>query len=135
MFYLLDTNAVSDLLYLQPQMRVRVAAAFPGNVVITSIIVQGEILFGIRRLPAGRRRDELETRALGVFALAPPHPLPADAAARFGDIKASCEQKGFALGDNDLWIATTAFSLDATVVTRDADFAQIAGLRVEDWTR
>ncbi|HUE24770.1 MAG TPA: PIN domain-containing protein [Bryobacteraceae bacterium] len=35
-----------------------------------------------------------------------------------------------ALDENDLWIAATAISLGATLVSRDRDFEGIEGLRV-----
>jgi predicted nucleic acid-binding protein len=38
------------------------------------------------------------------------------------------------MDENDLWIAATALALNATLVTRDADFGGIAGLVMEDWT-
>jgi predicted nucleic acid-binding protein len=38
------------------------------------------------------------------------------------------------LDENDLWIAATAVALDAVLVSRDSDFQQIEGLKVDDWT-
>jgi predicted nucleic acid-binding protein len=42
--------------------------------------------------------------------------------------------RGLVLDENDLWIAATAFALDAVLLTRDSDFQQIEGLSVSDWT-
>jgi tRNA(fMet)-specific endonuclease VapC len=54
------------------------------------------------------------------------------AADRFEDLRASHRRLGVA----DLRIAAIALSRDALLVTRNLkDFGQIAGLRVEDWTK
>jgi predicted nucleic acid-binding protein len=41
---------------------------------------------------------------------------------------------GFNLSDNDLWIAATALSLGAVLVSNDQAFSHVPGLTVEDWT-
>ena len=38
------------------------------------------------------------------------------------------------LDENDLWIAATALSVGAVLVTMDSDFRRVDGLRMEDWT-
>jgi predicted nucleic acid-binding protein len=37
------------------------------------------------------------------------------------------------LDENDLWIAATALSVGAVLVTMDSDFERVEGLTVEDW--
>ncbi len=40
------------------------------------------------------------------------------------------------MGDNDLWIAAHALSLNLTLVTdNDEEFRRVEGLRVENWLR
>lgn len=60
MTYLLDTNAISDLMRAAPRIENWMAGLEQGDHVVTCTIVRGEILFGIARLPPGRRRTELE---------------------------------------------------------------------------
>ena len=43
-------------------------------------------------------------------------------------IRTCLKEKGRPLPENDLWIAATALSLEATVVSRDSDFQEIEGL-------
>jgi tRNA(fMet)-specific endonuclease VapC len=62
-------------------------------------------------------------------------PVPEAAADRYAQIKRETERKGTPLDENDLWIAATALSLDAVVVTTDSDFRRVSGLRVENWTQ
>jgi tRNA(fMet)-specific endonuclease VapC len=129
---LLDTNAISDLMRDHPKVKVRV-----GNhpePVLTSVVVVGEIRFGLSRLPPGKKRNDLEARAqsiLGVFSIEPITQPIADA---YGRLKASLESQGLNLDDNDLWIAATALTYGNLVVTRDQIFSQVPGLQVEDWS-
>ena len=96
--------------------------------VVVCTIVRGEILFGLVRLPLGRRREDLEVKAARLFAILPCEPIPATAADRYANVKASQQRRGLPLDENDLWIAATALVLDATLVSRDSDFQTIEGL-------
>ncbi len=98
-------------------------------------IVRGEIGYGIERLPTGRRRERLERRTLHLFGMLTCEPILESAAGHYAEIKAACESKGLSLDENDLWIAATALSLGATVVSRDSDFQRVDRLNVVDWTK
>lgn len=134
MVFLLDTNAVSDLMREHPAMDARLARLTAQDRVVTCTIVLGEILHGIQRLPHGRRRQDLEEKAAKVLAVLPCEPVSEPVAAQYATVKLARQQKGLGLDENDLWIAATALALGATLVSRDADVQQISGLRVEDWT-
>jgi len=54
MIYLLDTNAISDLMRGNPQISARLRATPPSDRVVTSVIVRGEILHGLLRMPHGK---------------------------------------------------------------------------------
>jgi len=129
---LLDTNAVSDLMRDHPVVTTRVANH--PDPVITSVVVVGEIRFGLNRLPPGKKRTDLEARARRAFSKMPVEPVTDAIADRYGELKAALEARGLNLADNDLWIAATALILNHTLITRDAIFTQIPGLLVEDWT-
>jgi predicted nucleic acid-binding protein len=57
-------------------------------------------------------------------------PIPERAADFYATVKLARQQSGLALDENDLWVASTALALNATLVTRDGDFAGIKGLLV-----
>jgi len=58
--------------------------------------------------------------------------LPWDAAA--ADLFVRSRQEGVRIGSMDLKIACITVAHDATVLTRNAtDFAQVPGLRIDDW--
>lgn len=134
MDYLLDTNAVSDFMREHPKLIARAGQKTPADRIILCPIVRGEIMYGIRRLPPGRRREELETKATRLFAAAASESVPAEAGDKYANVKIDRQRHGLSLDENDLWIAATALALGATLVTRDSDFSSVAGLQVEDWT-
>jgi predicted nucleic acid-binding protein len=99
-----------------------------GDRVITCTIVRGEILFGIARLPPGRRRTELEETGGQFLATVRCEPVPERAGDFYAAVKLARQQRGLTLDENDLWVAATALALGATLVTRDSDFGGIDGL-------
>src|SRR5260370_27395362 len=100
-----------------PKVKARLSLQ-PGQV-ITCAIVRGEIRYGLERLPAGKRRANLETKASAVFTTLPIEPITPAAADIYGTIRRGLELRGHTLGDNDLWIAATALSLGAIFVSND----------------
>ena len=135
MIFLLDTSALSDLMREDRLLEEYLARIPQTDQVVTCPIVRGEIEYGIRRLPPGRRRDNLKTKARHLFDVISCEPVLESAAEHYAQIKSACEGRGLALDENDLWIAAAALSLGATLVTRDSDFRRIDGLLLADWTR
>ncbi len=129
---LLDTNAVSDLMRDHAQVKARVAAQTAP--LLTSVIVRGEIRYGLERLPPGKKRSDLEARAQAILAALPCEPITVPVSETYGRTKSALDAGGVNLGDNDLWIAATALTLGAVLVTRDHIFTRVPGLQVEDWT-
>jgi predicted nucleic acid-binding protein len=128
--YLLDTSAMSDLMRAAPRIENWMAGLNQADRVVTCTIVRGEILFGIARLPVGRRRAELEETGHQFLAALRCEPIPERAAELYATLKLTRQKRGLALDENDLWIAATALALGATLVSRDGDFAGIEGLPV-----
>jgi len=116
MTYLLDTNAISDLMRASPRIENWMAGLGSGDRLVTCTIVRGEVLFGIGKLPDGRRRDELKEAGQQFLASFHCEPVPELAGDFYAAVKLSRQQRGLALG--------------ATLVSRDSDFAGIDGLLV-----
>jgi predicted nucleic acid-binding protein len=93
-------------------------------------IARGEILFGLERLAPGRRRTELEGKAVRLFAVLPCEPIPVAAGDRYAIVKAAQQRPGLPLDENDLWIAATALVMGATLVSTDSDFKTVEGLNL-----
>ncbi len=134
MIFLLDSNAFSDLMRKNARVEAQLAALGPNDKVVICPIVRGEILYGLARLAQGRRRENLTKQAAPLFATIACEPVPESAGDAYANIKRTREQQGLRLDENDLWIAATASSLGATLVTRDGDFDSVEGLTTTDWT-
>jgi predicted nucleic acid-binding protein len=126
--YLLDTNAISDLMRAKPQIEDWISSLDSRDRLVTCVIVHGEIIFGISRLPDGKRRQELEETAGKFLESFPCEPVPANAGDIYAAVKLFRQRLGLSLDENDLWIAATSISLGATLVSRDSDFSGIDGL-------
>jgi len=128
--YLLDTNAISELMTSPARIEDWMAGLDPGDHVVTCTVVRGEVLFGIAKLPNGKRRTYLEEASRRCFAAVPCEPIPAAAGDLYADLKLARQRRGLTLDENDLWVAATALALGATLVSRDTDFRGIDGLSV-----
>ena len=54
----------------------------------------------------------------------------------YARVRAGLEARGEVIGANDLWIAATALTHGATLVTNNtAEFSRVPGLVLEDWTQ
>ena len=131
---LLDTNAISAamagdatfLLYLE-----RVGAE---GLLLTSVIVEGEIRFGLSRLPAGRKKRGLSSAFAQVRAsLHDILPVTPRTAARYAEVKSSIWARGRAIGENDLWISATALEHRLILVTNDRKLPAIDELLIDYW--
>jgi predicted nucleic acid-binding protein len=134
MLFLFDTNAVSDYMRGEPRIAAQLAALPPSDQAIICSIVRGEILWGIGRLPPGRRRSDLEQAAAIALPALQCFAVPESAGDQYSRIKLASQSAGFTLDENDMWIAATTLALGATIVTRDKDFSRIVGLTIQDWT-
>ena len=134
---LLDTSTCSLLMEDAANVKGRLYSLAFSDYPFTVPIVRGEILFGIIRLPSGRRRQDLEQKADELFSEIPCDPIPFDAGDAYAQMKLAAQRQGTPLDQNDLWIAASAIALDAILVTADSDFQRVQGLfglRLENWT-
>ena len=93
------------------------------NVIICPV-VRGEILYGIARLPQGKRRTDLQSKADTLFASLPCEVIAEAAGDHYANVKIASHSRGLGLDENDLWLAATALATGAVLVTRDNDFQQ-----------
>jgi tRNA(fMet)-specific endonuclease VapC len=131
--YLLDTNILSDMMRnpegrAAQQFRAKLSddQAAP---MCTSVIVQCELLFGLRR----RTHPRWHTHYQRVLESLDVQPVESDVVVHYAQIRTLLELAGTPIGPNDTLIAAHALALDATLVTADAEFLRVPGLKVENW--
>ena len=132
MRYLLDTNAISDLV-VDPRGKVAGRIADVGEKsVVTSVIVRAEILFGVHK----RGSAELSRKVANVLSRMQILSFEPPADEIYAQTRLHLERQGRPIGVNDLWIAAHALTLDCTVVTaNEREFSRVPGLKVENWRR
>jgi tRNA(fMet)-specific endonuclease VapC len=130
--YLLDTNAVTDLIR-NPQGVIAKRVSEVGEAdVCTSIVVAAEVRYGAARRGSPRLTAQCET----VLAALEIVPFAAPADVSYARVRASLEAKGHVIGGNDLLIAAHALTLGATIVTdNEREFARVADLSCVNWLR
>ena len=118
-----------------PKVKERLDSLTDSDYPFTCSIVKGEILFGIARLPEGKRRRDLQRKANELFAAILCEPISENVSDAYAQIKIASQEQGTSLSECDLWIAATALTLDAILVASDSDYERIVGLglRLEDW--
>lgn len=119
---LLDTNVVSEAMRATPNASVlEWLDRQNAETLFLSSITIAELMFGLRSLPEGKRKDLLAATLDGLLALFGERILPFDthAARCFATlaVKARSEGQGFSTADG--YIAAIAASRDFVVATRD----------------
>ncbi len=133
MLYLLDTNIISDMMR-NPAGRAAQGARKRGRLdgtvgIVTSVVVQCELLYGLRRAGSARWQHQYRATLDSMDVL----PLDTDAAAAYASLRTQLESAGTPIGPMDTLIAAHALALDATLVSADSEFARVPGLKLENW--
>ena len=130
--YLLDTNTVSYVIKgNRPRVRERLLKVAMAEVGI-SVITEAELLFGLVRRPdATQLKIVVEEFLLRVEIL----PWNSEAARQYASIRAMLEASGQPMGNLDLMIAAQALASGIVLVTSDAVFRRVKGLKIEDWSK
>jgi predicted nucleic acid-binding protein len=130
--YLLDTNVLSEI--RKPNRNLKVNTFIENIIrddVFISAISVGEIVFGIEKLPEGKKRTELSLwlyrQILGLFENCI-IPLDTEVMQEWGRLCASSKRT---LPLKDSFIAACALTHRCTLVTRNTkDFKDIGGLNL-----
>ncbi len=129
--YLLDTNIC---IYIAKQQPLHIYSKFETLVigeVGMSTVTYGELFYGVQKSQNHKKNMSL---LQDLASLIPPLPIPTDAGKHYGQIRTVLEQKGTPIGNNDLWIAAHALSLNITLVTNNMkEFTRIPHLHLENW--
>ncbi len=97
-------------------------------------ISASELLHGVHRLRASRRRTRAEAFVEAILSQVPVVPFDLLCARAHARLGADLARRGVAPGAHDLLIAATALAKGFSVATRDRrGFARIPGLSVDVW--
>ncbi len=135
--YLLDTNVLAEPLKPRPNTKVLNRLRNLGAEISISSVVWHELLYGMRRLPAGTRRSNLERYLVEVIAPTIPI-LPYDerAAAWHASERARLDAAGSPPPFADGQIAAIASVNDLVLVTNNTrDFAWFQDVKIENWSK
>lgn len=132
----LDTNVISELLRPRPNRGVVAwVDAQPSAVLHLTAVTVGELVYGVARLPNGRRRMALALAVEAVISEDFAHRvLPYDEAAarHLGDIAAHRDRLGRPISTADAQISAICRSHGAAVATRNVDDFEEIGVEVID---
>ena len=135
--FLLDTNVVSEMLRPAPDARVTEFLRARHDRLWLSVVALYELEYGVRLLPAGRRRSRLATRVAGIVANHEGRILPVSrgAAQRAARLRARAGRAGRPAQIADALIAGTAEAESLAVATRNtAHFAPFDIEAIDPWT-
>lgn len=130
-----DTNVTSELMKPSPSTAVTTWVRNRGAAdLYTTSITIAEVLYGIERLPAGRRKDQLKTTTKDVFSAFADHLLAFDATAavEYAGLVSSRERTGAPIDGFDAQIAAICRVHGATLATRNAKDFQDTGIDIVD---
>ena len=129
--YMFDTDILSNLMRKSPshELQARIGAV-PVEEQFTSSITLGELVYGAHK----RRSERLLKEAERVMAHLQILPFDADAATRYGEIRAELEADGTPIGEADTRIAAIALVRGLIVVTGNIKhFGRVRNLCVQEW--
>ena len=130
MKWMLDTDTCIAIIKKHPIALKKLRGKLIGQVGISSITF-GELAFGAEK----SSRPEDASAALDEFLLALEiAAFDEDAAKRYGGVRGSLARRGKPIAPLDTLIGSHAHVMDVVLVTHNTrEFAQIEGLRLEDW--
>lgn len=131
---ILDTNIFSELMRTPAPRVIAWLETVPPAELVTTAITRAEIVYGIERLPAGRRRTDLRQRAAELFDEVADRTWAFDAGAadRYGELVVAREQSGRPISVLDAQIASIAHVRRAQLATRNVTDFDLCGIVVVD---
>lgn len=136
----LDTNVLSEFIRREPDEGVtRWLDSLDAAAVATTAITAAELLYGVARLPAGRRKERLSEAVRGLIEEdldGRIEPFDATAATHYADLLSDREAAGRPISVADAQIAAICRKLGATLATRNTSDFEYTGIKLLDpWKR
>jgi predicted nucleic acid-binding protein len=132
-----DTNVASELMRPSPERAVQEwVRSHGGRELCTTAITVAEILYGIERLPAGRRKEVLRSAAAEIFEVFAEQVLPFDTAAaeQYALVVTQRDGLGLPIDGFDAQIAAICRAQRAVLATCNlADFRKTGVEVINPW--
>lgn len=129
--YLLDTNIC---IYISKNKPIQVLNHFKKlsiGQVCMSIITYGELYYGACK-SQNPKAAILNLENLSQFI--PYLPVDFTCSIQYGQVRSFLEKRGNVIGNNDMWIAAHAISLNKILVTNNIkEFERVPHLKLENW--
>lgn len=129
--FILDTNICIYIIKKQPASVLARFEQLQVGEVAMSLVTFGELEYGALRSQNQQKAKQILndiTRFIPVLS------MEQSVAEHYADIRADLAAKGKPIGNNDLWIAAHARSLDAILVSNNLkEFERVDGLKLENW--
>ena len=137
-YYLLDTNIVSEIMRLQPDSKVVGKLLQYENLCAISSTTWNELLFGVNRLPAGKKRDYyFDCIVEDIQSKFEIIPYDNHSAWIQADIRSRLQEIGRPVDFPDTQIASIAVSNNMILVTRNTKrfepIQKVSPLMMENW--
>lgn len=134
----LDTNVVSELMGPAPEPGVTSwVDSFDVSDILLTAVTAAELMYGVARLPNGRRRRELRAKVDGLLAedfRGRILPFDALAATHYADVVADRERSGLQISMADGQIAAICRNWNAGLATRNvSDFVDTGVELINPW--
>jgi tRNA(fMet)-specific endonuclease VapC len=123
---LLDTN-VASYRYRQSAEFDEFQPFLQGSIAAISVITYGESLFGAHAAGWGEHRVNDYDAHLRKYLILP---VDREVVITYAKVAADHQKVGIGLSENDWWIAATAIRYGIPLLTNDAAFRRIRGLKV-----
>ncbi len=124
---ILDTNAVSAILAGDPAIKAILEST---RVLVLPAIVAGEYRYGITASRFRRELDDVIERLIqGVTFASVDDPV----SRRYAEVRRELKDAGTPIPENDVWIAATARHYEMPVLSRDAHFDVVSGIKRVAW--
>lgn len=129
--YLLDTNICIYIAKQHPASVLKKFNHLMVGEVGMSVITYGELFYGAFK---SQQMQKNLLKLTELEGLIPALPLASNVGENYGKIRAQLAVQGQPVGNNDLWIAAHAVTLDVTLVSNNLkEFSKISALKLENW--
>ena len=129
--YLLDTNICIYIAKQQPESVLEKLNHLNVGEVGMSVVTYGELFYGACKSSYSQKSLNILSDLVNYI---PVLPIPINAGEYYGKARKALEAQGKPIGNNDLWIAAHAESLDITLVSNNIkEFSRIPSLKLENW--